>query len=123
VVFNNKSTQLTHYREGKLKALAVTSERRWPELLAVPTMGELGVTGFPTEILFGLLAPAGTPSIVVEQLNQAVNESLNSGGVRASLAHLGMDIKIEKPQQFAKQLQEQARAWKAVIDATGMKFD
>lgn len=123
MVFNNKSTLLTHFKEGELKALAVTSELRWPEMPAIPTMSELGVTGFPTEIIFGLLAPAGTPSAIVDKLNEAVNEGLKSASVQASLAQLGMGTKAGTARDFAEQLQQQARDWKAVIDATGLKFD
>ena len=123
MVFNNKSTLLAHFREHKLKALAVTSELRWPEMPDIPTMKEVGIAGFPTEIVFGLLAPAGTPPGIVEKLNQAVNEGLNSSSVQASLARLGMGTKAGTPRDFTEQLQQQARDWKAVIDATGVKLD
>ena len=69
MVFNNKSVLLTHIKEGKLKALAVTAEKRWPELPATPTMREVGILGFPTEVSFGLLAPAGTSAPIVEMCN------------------------------------------------------
>ena len=65
MVFNNKSTLLAHFKSGKLRPLAVTSKVRWPELPDTPTMQELGVAGFPTEVWFGLLAPAGTPPAIV----------------------------------------------------------
>jgi len=123
MVFNNKSTLLGHFTEGKLRPIAVTSGTRWPELPNIPTMSELGVAGFPNEIIFGLLAPAGTPPALVEKLNRAVNEGLKSAEVRASLAHLGMDAKDGTAEEFAAQLQEQARNWRAVIDATGVKLD
>jgi tripartite-type tricarboxylate transporter receptor subunit TctC len=123
MIFNNKSTLLTHFKEGKLRPIAVTSERRWPELPDVPTMSEVGVAGFPNEIIFGLLAPAGTPPDVLEKLNRAVGESLRSADVRASLGQLGMEAKNGTARDFAEQLQEQARNWKAVIDATGVKLD
>ena len=84
MVFNNKSTLLTLIKEGKLKALAVTSAQRWPELPDTPTMKEVGIVGFPAEIWFGLLAPAGTSSAIVDKLNHAVNEGLMSAEVRAS---------------------------------------
>lgn len=123
MVFNNKSTLLAHFKEGKLKPMAVTSEKRWPELPAVPTMNELGVTGFPSEIIFGLLAPAGTPSEIVETLNRAVGEGLNSAEVRTNLARLGMEVRTGSASDFAQQLRDQARNWKVVIDATGIKLE
>ena len=123
MVFNNKSTLLTHIKEGKLKALAVTSEVRWPELPGTPTMTEVGMVGFPKEVWFGLLAPAGTSTTIVDKLNHAVNEGLKSAEVRASLANLGMEARIGTAQDFAAALAEQARDWKSVIDTIGMKVD
>jgi tripartite-type tricarboxylate transporter receptor subunit TctC len=121
MVFNNKSTLLTHFKAGKLRPLAVTSQARWPELPDIPTMQELGVTGFPTEVWFGVLAPAGTPAAIVGTLNAAVNEGLMSTEVRASLAELGLEAKVGRPQDFAAALSEQARDWKSVIDTIGFK--
>jgi tripartite-type tricarboxylate transporter receptor subunit TctC len=123
MVFNNKSTLLTHFKAGKLRPLAVTSKTRWPELPDVPTMQELGVTGFPTEVWFGVLAPAGTPPAIVSTLNAAVNEGLKSAEVRASLAELGLEAKVGSPQDFAAAVAEQARDWKTVIDTIGFKAE
>jgi tripartite-type tricarboxylate transporter receptor subunit TctC len=123
MVFNNKSTLLTHFKAGKLRPLAVTSKARWPELPDIPTMQELGVTGFPTEVWFGVLAPAGTPGAIVGTLNAAINDGLASAEVRASLAELGLEAKIGSPQNFAAALSEQARDWKTVIDTIGFKAE
>jgi len=123
MVFNNKSTLLTHFKAGKLRPLAVTSKARWPELPDIPTMQELGVTGFPTEVWFGVLAPAGTPAAIVATLNTAVNDGLASTEVRASLAELGLESKTGSPQDFAVALSEQARDWKTVIDTIGFKAE
>lgn len=123
MVFNNKSVLLTHIKEGKLKALAVTAEKRWPELPAIPTMREVGIIGFPTEVSFGLLAPAGTPAAIIDILNHAVNEGLKTGDVRANLEKLGVEPRFGSPRDFALVLAEQAKEWKAVIEATGIKLD
>ena len=123
MVFNPKSSLLTHFKAGKLKALAVTSEARWPELPDTPTMMEVGVAGFPKEVWFGLLAPAGTPATIVGQLNHAVNEGLRSDEVRTSLAKLGIEARIGTAQYFATALSEQVHDWKVVVDATGVKIE
>jgi tripartite-type tricarboxylate transporter receptor subunit TctC len=123
MAFNNKATLLTLIKERKLKALAVTSESRWPELPDTPTMNEVGVSGFPSEIWFGLLAPAGTSPAIVEKLNHAVNDGLKSAEARNSLANLGLEAKIGTAQDFAAALAEQTRDWKTVVDATGIKVD
>jgi tripartite-type tricarboxylate transporter receptor subunit TctC len=123
MVFNNKSTLLTHFKAGKLRPLAVTSQTRWPELPDIPTMQELGVTGFPTEVWFGVLAPAGTPAAIVGSLNAAVNEGLMSTEVRTSLAELGLEARVGSPQDLASALTDQARDWKTVIDTIGFKAE
>ena len=123
MIFNNKSVLLTHIKEGQLKALAVTGEKRWPELPVTPTMQEAGIAGFPKEVSFGLLAPAGTPAAIIDILNHAVNEGLKSGEVRASLEKLGVEPRFGSPRDFALVLAEQAKEWKAVIDATGLKLE
>ena len=123
MVFNNKSTVLPHVKERKLKALAVTSQSRWPELPETPTLQEVGVSGFPTEVIFGLLAPAGTPATIIRQLNSAVNDGLRSAEVRASLEAIGVEARIGTPQEFAAVLDEQARQWKTVIEEIGIKME
>jgi tripartite-type tricarboxylate transporter receptor subunit TctC len=123
MVFNNKSTLLSLFREGKLKALAVTSDARWPELPDTPTMSEMGIPGFPSEVLFAVLAPAGTPPAIVEELNGAINEGLTSSEVRASFDALGIEPKIGTPQDLAAALARQAHEWKAVIDEIGIKME
>jgi tripartite-type tricarboxylate transporter receptor subunit TctC len=121
MVFNNKSTLLSLFKDGKLKALAVTSGTRWPELPQTPTMNEVGIAGFPSEVLFALLAPAGTPATIIQQLNQAINEGLRSAEVRTNLEAIGVEARIGTAQQLATALTEQAREWKTVIDAIGVE--
>jgi tripartite-type tricarboxylate transporter receptor subunit TctC len=123
MVFNNKSTLLPHFKDGKLKALAVTSKVRWPELPQTPTMNEVGIFGFPSEVLFGLLAPAGTPVTIIQRLNSAVNEGLRSAEVRPNLEAVGVEARIGTAQEFAAALAEQAREWKTVIDEIGIKLE
>jgi tripartite-type tricarboxylate transporter receptor subunit TctC len=123
MVFNNKSTVLPYVKEGKLKALAVTSQSRWVELPETPTLQEVGVSGFPTEVIFGLLAPAGTPAAIIRQLNSAVNDGLRSADVRASLHAIGVEARIGTPEEFSDALAEQARQWKAVTEEIGIQVE
>jgi tripartite-type tricarboxylate transporter receptor subunit TctC len=123
MVVNNKSNLLALFKDGKLKALAVTSRDRWPELPQTPTMNEVGILGFPQEVLFGLLAPAGTPEAIVQQLNSAINEALQSAEVRASLDGVGVEARAGTPQAFATALDEQALEWKRVIEETGIQVE
>lgn len=123
MVVNNKSNLLTYLKDGKLKALAVTSRARWPELPQTPTMNEVGIFGFPSEVLFGLLAPAKTPAAIIQLLSRATNEGLQSAELRSSLDAVGVEARIGSAEEFSAALAEQAREWKAVIDETGIQVE
>ena len=108
---------------GKLRALAVASEQRWPELPDVPTLTEAGMPGFPSAIWYGLLAPAGTPAPVVAKINAAVNARLKTPDMQASLAKLYLDPRPLAPEQFGKVLAEDTRQWGALAKETGIKLE
>jgi tripartite-type tricarboxylate transporter receptor subunit TctC len=86
-------------------------------------MEEAGVSGFPPEVIFGLLAPAGTPVTIIQQLNSTINDGLRSAEFRASLDAIGVEARIGTPQEFAATLDDQARQWKTVIDEIGIKME
>jgi tripartite-type tricarboxylate transporter receptor subunit TctC len=123
MIFNNKSVLLQLILDGKLRALAVTADKRWPELPDVPTMRESGFADFPTEIVYGLLAPAGTPDAVVAKLNKAVNEALQSAELRANLAKLGIEAKSGTAQDFGAALLDDMARYDAIVKMTGIKVD
>jgi tripartite-type tricarboxylate transporter receptor subunit TctC len=123
MLFNNKSVLLALIQERKLRALAVTSAKRWPELPEVPTLGENGFDGFPSDSWYGLVAPAGTPAAVIDKLNAAVNDGLKSAELRASLAKLGIEARAHTPQEFATVLADQAAKYDAIVRSTGIKIE
>jgi len=120
---NNKSVLLPLLQAGKLRALAVQSTQRWPELPDVPTMQESGLLGFPSETWYSIVAPAGTPTAIIQTLNAAINESLKSPEMRASFARLGIDARIHTSQEYAAIMAEQAREWSTIVELTGIKID
>src|SRR5262245_65035815 len=71
-----KSFLLPHIQAGRLRAIAVASSARWPELADVPTMHESGFDGFPSEVWFGMVAPVATPAPIIAKLNAATNDVL-----------------------------------------------
>ena len=88
-------------KDGRLRALAVASAQRWPELPAVPTLIESGFPDFSLDAWAGVLAPAGTPAAVVGRLNALINEGLAGADAAAALARLGALPKTGTPADFA----------------------
>jgi tripartite-type tricarboxylate transporter receptor subunit TctC len=123
MTFGAKSAYLPHIRAGKMKALAVTSDARWPELPDVPTMSECGFTGFPGYQWFELLAPVRTPPSVIDTINAAINEGLVSGEMRAGLAKLGVEAKIQTPSELRTALIDDTRRWDAIVKSADIKLE
>jgi len=116
----SKAVLLPLIKEGRLRALAVTSETRWPELPDVPTMIESGFAGVPSYLWFGLLAPARTPAPVIDKLNAALNDALRTPELQASVAKLGLQSRSMTPQEFSAKLADEARDWDAAIKESGV---
>ncbi len=123
MIFNNKSVLLALIQGEKLRALAVTADRRWPELPDVPTMREAGFPDFPSDIVCGLLAPAGTPDAIVETLNAGVNKALQSPELRANLAKLGIEARSGTPQAFGAGMAEDRAKYAEIVRLTGIKVE
>jgi len=123
MIFNNKSVLLALIQGEKLRALAVTADKRWPELPDVPTMREAGFPDFPSDIVYGLLAPAGTPDAIVEKLNASVNKALHSEELRANLAKLGIEARSGTPQAFGAAMAEDMAKYDEIVRLTGIKVD
>jgi tripartite-type tricarboxylate transporter receptor subunit TctC len=119
----SKAVLLPLIKEGKLRALAVTSDTRWPELPDVPTMTESGIAGMPGYLLLGLLAPVRTPEPIINKINAAVTEGLSTPEMQASIAKLGMETRSLTARQFAARLAEEARDWQAAIKESGVRAD
>jgi tripartite-type tricarboxylate transporter receptor subunit TctC len=120
---SSRAVLLPLIKEGRLRAIAVTSETRWPELSDVPTMAESGITGLPSYVWFGLLAPARTPEQIIAKLNEAVNAGLKLPEMQASIAKLGMETRSLTAREFADKLAEEERSWAAAIRESEIKVD
>jgi tripartite-type tricarboxylate transporter receptor subunit TctC len=114
---------LGQIRSGRLRALAVTSERRSPQLPAVPTVAESGYAGFEASTWYGLLAPAGTPPPIVARLNAEVNRALGAPEVRERLASEGGEPLGGSPERFAAFLAAEHAKWGRVVRESGAKVD
>jgi tripartite-type tricarboxylate transporter receptor subunit TctC len=105
---------------GKLRALAVTSEKRSPALPDVPTLGELGIKEQVSETMQGVLAPAGTPKEIVAKLNAAIVKVMAMDDVKKRCAQLGFDPVANTPAQFATYIKTDVEKWAKVIKAAGI---
>ncbi|MGE5097197.1 MAG: Bug family tripartite tricarboxylate transporter substrate binding protein [Betaproteobacteria bacterium] len=108
-------------REGKLRALAVTSAKRSRAAPDVPTVAESGYPGFEATNWYGLLAPAKTPAAIVERLHSATVKALAHPGLRDRLAELGLDAIGNSPQEFAAAIQSETPKWARLIRSSGIK--
>jgi tripartite-type tricarboxylate transporter receptor subunit TctC len=111
------TTVLPHIQAGKLRPIAVTMAQRTSKLPDVPTTAEAGYPKLLAAFWLGVVAPAGTPSDIVNKLNAAFRESLNDPPTRARLDALGAEVKIGSPQEFGKFLAEDYALWAGVVKA------
>ena len=114
---------LPHVRDGKLKPLAVTGAQRSPELPHVPTLIESGFPGAAFIAAFGIVAPAGTPQAIVSKLNRAINDSLGSEQMRATLAKIGFQSNIGTPQDLAALIADEMARWAEVAKIAHVKIE
>jgi len=119
--FGTMATLLPLIQQGKIRALAVTSEQRAKELPDVPTMIESGLPQLTLGFTAGILAPAGTPPEIVEKLNAAINEALKSPELHASMAKLGFEPNFWTPREYAAFLADEMQRWPPIVKASGVK--
>ncbi|XDF34560.1 tripartite tricarboxylate transporter substrate binding protein [Paracidovorax avenae] len=123
IMFDNMPSAIQHVRSGKLRAIAVTTARRSPELPDVPTIAESGVPGYEATSWFGMFAPAGTPAPVVAQLNATIVKVLAQPDIRKKLAEQGAEAAGETPAQFADFIQKESVKWGRVVKESGASVD
>ena len=117
------STLAPLVREGKLRALAITSMQRNPELPDVPTMAEGGLPEVASVTTYGLFGPAGIPTSVVARLNASVNESLKSEDLRAAIRRIGFEPQAGAPEDFSKLLATEMKIWIPIVQKTGFQMN
>jgi tripartite-type tricarboxylate transporter receptor subunit TctC len=108
-------------REGKLRALAVTSLQRSRAVPDVPTVVEAGYPGFEATNWYGLLAPARTPAAIVRMLHAQAVKALGRPELRGKLNDLGLEVIANSPEQFAAAIRSEIPKWRKLIHDSGMK--
>jgi tripartite-type tricarboxylate transporter receptor subunit TctC len=104
-----------HFKEGRVTALAVATEKRVPMLPDVPTMGESGYPGFIASNWWGMAAPAGTPDDILDKLAQAVAEAQQTDVVKDRFNVLGMLASDQSRRQFAETVKSEADLWREIV--------
>jgi tripartite-type tricarboxylate transporter receptor subunit TctC len=106
---------------GKLRALAVTTAKRWPELPDVPTVAEAGVPGYEASSWFTIAAPAKTPADIIARMNKSVNTYMADPEMVAKMRKLGADPVGGSPDDMAKLMADENVKWKKAIEFAGLK--
>ena len=121
--FESPVILLSLIREGKLRALAVTSAKRQPEIPNVPSMVESGITGFVATLLTGIVTPAPTPSAIITKLHEVINESLRGGDMNDLVVKFGSEVRIGSPAGFATFLAGETQKWRKIAQQAGVALD
>jgi tripartite-type tricarboxylate transporter receptor subunit TctC len=119
VSFVGTPIAIPHMKSGRLKALGVSTPKRWPDMPDVPTIAEAGVPGFEAVVWIGMLAPAGTPKEIVAKLAGEIGKLVRADEVKKLLDPTGMDPAPDTPEQFAKFLKVDFDKWGKVVKESG----
>jgi tripartite-type tricarboxylate transporter receptor subunit TctC len=123
MAFENTAVSLPYVSGGQVRGLAFTSEKRNPQAPDLPTMIEGGVADFVSASFTGIVAPAGTPAAIVARLNAAINETLKTPEVQATLAKLSVEPRIGSPENFSAFLASERAKWTPLVKAANIKAE
>ena len=116
-------TLIGHIKNGKMRAIAVTSAKRADDLPQVPTIAESGYKGFEAVTWFGIVGPAKLPKEVVTRVNAEINQALQSPDLLKKLSDQGADVAGSTPEQFATVIRDDIARWGKVVKESGAKVD
>ena len=123
LTFATLPSVMPYVKAGRLRALAMTTTKRWPGLPTVPTIAESGFPGFEISTWIGLLAPAGTPKDVVGKLHGEVTRILKLPDVRERFDSLGMEPVGDSPEQFAQYIRSELAKYAKVVRQSGARVE
>lgn len=121
--FDNTPNVLPHIKAGKIRALAVTSAKRFSLVPDLPTVAEAGVPGYEVTVWFGTVAPAGTPPDVVAKINAEINRILTLPEVKERFTGGGIEIIGGTPESFGALIRKEAATWAKVVKDANIKAD
>jgi len=123
MMFDAVTTMAPQVRAGKVRALGTTGKSRSAVLPDVPTMSEAGLPGYETTIWLGIMAPAGTPTAVVERLNSEINKIVRNPEVKAEWSKQGAEAMSMTAEEFVQFVREDIAKWAKVVQVSGAKAD
>ena len=123
MIFDNMPSVIQQVKGGRLKALAVTSAQRNPQLPEIPTIQEMGVAGYEVWSWFGVLAPAATPKPIVDKLNASIVEIIKQPDVQAKIIELGAVPVPETSAEFGAFIAAETLKWAKVIKEANIGMD
>ena len=119
--FGILGSSLALIREGKLRALAVTTPRRLEELPGVQTMIEAGLPGYDVSLLFAVVMPAGTPKPIVARLNREIAEFVATPEVKRVLAAQAIQVVSSTPEELRERIAKEIQLWRGIAQKAGIK--
>ena len=104
-----------HIKAGRVRALALTNDKRSELVPEIPTMAELGFKGHEADTISGMLVPAGTPAAIIKKLHAETVRALTSPDVKARIAEQGFDMILSSPQEFTEKIKRDVAKWGKVV--------
>ena len=123
LMFESTNSIAPHVKAGRVRALAVTGERRAISLPEVPTLMESGVPGYEVNVWSGIITTAGVPRAVLDRLNAAVNRAILIPQTKERLAQLGSEGGGGTPEEFAALIRRDSAKWAEVVRRSGARID
>jgi tripartite-type tricarboxylate transporter receptor subunit TctC len=123
MMFDNMPSSLPLVKEGKLRALGVTSAHRSAAAPEIPTIAEQGLPGFDAVSRFAMFAPAGTPRPIVDKLQVEVKKILLSPEIGKRLAEIGPEVVASTPDELASYRRSEIARWARVVKESGAKVE
>lgn len=109
--------------DGRLRALAVTSRKRWPSLPDVPSFAEAGVPGYESDNWYGIFVPGATPRAVIGQLHAAITKAASTPGFRQRASNEGLQVSLETPEAATRFVRAEEAKWRQVVQQQSIRMD
>jgi tripartite-type tricarboxylate transporter receptor subunit TctC len=123
VYFSSLPPALGLVKEGKVRALAVTSAKRSPIFPDLPTVAEAALPGYEAVLHYGIVAPAGTPRPIIDKLSAALRAAVMSDDLQARLADDGAEPLASTPEEYAADIDREESKWSTIVKASGAKAE